>query len=213
MDYLKIIEKIIASKSKVKILNFLANNPGVYSANYICKYADISPRSSLLSLRDLVSISVVNYKETEGYSLNQENHFVAKMVYDIFVGNRKYIFSKFKSFILEYLEDYLPYVFSILINKKHEVLIVLNLKITDKNFDTLMNNHIPVLKEKLFHISSFAPNILVFKKNFIPHDVYDNWLKVKPVFGDSLKAIEKIDDVSSEEVKKALKFFQVNNSK
>ena len=212
MNYLKIIEKMIASKSKVKILNFLANNKGVYSANYICKYAEISPRSSLLSLRDLVEIGIVNYKESEGYSLNYENHFVYKMIHDIFSSNRKYVFSKFKTTIIEFLDNYSENIYSILVNNNEEVLIILNLAVTDEAFDELVKKEIPRLKDKLLNTTCFNPKIMAFKKNYIPYDIFDSWLKVRPIYGKSLKTIEMIDNVTPEEIKKALEFFQINDT-
>ncbi|GEM_PF-7091365 len=210
MENEKIIEKALASRSKVKILNFLSNNVGIYSANYICKYADISPRSSLLSLKELIDIGIVTYKNSKGYQLNYDNFFVREIIVPIFTAKLKQLVFEFKKFIVSSLESYIDQIFSILVNKDSEIMVVLNIKAPDDVFTTLAEKKLPSLKKEFFSNFSYTPNIMIFKYNFIPHDILDSWMSVKPTYGSSLKSISVEESVSTVEIKKALEYFQLN---
>jgi len=126
MEYINLIESIIGSKSKVRILNFLIKNKGSFSANQISKKISMTPRAVLLAIEELTNLNIVKTElknKDKIYSINNDNWFVINNLNMLF--NNKQYDSEMKLWIKNKFKDYLSDIYSILYNKKGNIIIIL----------------------------------------------------------------------------------------
>jgi predicted nucleotidyltransferase len=82
-----VLDRLLGSKVKVKILRFLVLNPGEYSGRQIARDAGVNHWQANKALKDMYAERVIKIKPTRGahfYSLDNEKYMVEKMIIPMF---------------------------------------------------------------------------------------------------------------------------------
>ena len=208
MIYKNILENILGSKSKVRILEFLINNKGAYSANQISKKINMTPRTVLLALDDLIKAGVimVDYKKKDKiYSIKENNWFVENILKFIFNGEKKF-YENIKEKLIKILNPYSGDISSILI--EHEkILIIFKDYVVPLRIEELKKIiETEEIIDKIIEEFSYKPDFVFYSIFSIPSEL--ELEKFISIYGLTPEEIKANAVLKQERLKKAKDFFE-----
>jgi len=207
MSYKQKIESILGAKSKVKILEFLINNKGSYSANQISKKIGMTPRTVILALEDLLKSQVIKYelkKKDKIYSINEGNWYVENVLKAIFFKKEKFL-DDFKECIKEKLSPYLNDIASILLGKD-KVLLIFKEYVVSMRMEEIKRFVENSLKKYLKERFSLELEFEYYPIFSIVVELAEN--EYESIFGLTSEQVEASFSVKKERIRKAKDFFK-----
>ncbi len=207
MPYEKEVENILGAKSKVRILKFLINNKGSYSANQISKKIGMTPRTILLALENLKKSQVIKYelkKKDKIYSINEENWYVENILKNIFYKKDKFL-ADLKKYIKDRLSPYLGDISSILLGKG-KILIIFKEYVVSMRMEEVKRYVESELKDYLRKKFSKDYEFEYYYIFSIITELSDN--KYESIYGLTSGQVGTSSSVKKERLEKAKDFFE-----
>jgi len=207
MEYRDIVLDVLGSKSKVKILGYLINNEGCFSANQISNAIKMTPRTVLLTMDEFIKLNIITYskkKKDKVYKINNNNWIVKEKLRKLF--NSEDYFFEIEDCIKKHLKDYLSDISSIIRNN-NEIIIVFKEDINEyqiNEFKSLVKKYFEVIIKNKFSINL----------NFKIYSIY-SVLRINDlnepvtIFGEPLDLLEAKKIINKNKIEKVKEFFGV----